>query len=118
MRSPCSGTLWLAGLVTLLAGCGTGNWEISVENQSAAPVSVTVEMGAGNRSATIKDLAAGPPQVLIAEPTKMHLQSVTVIRQDGGEETKQILKPLLELQPGQRYAIVIDKDGKAAAAVR
>ena len=101
-------------LLSVLSGCGPNNWEISVENKSTTPVTVTVGMGTGNRTAAIKDLAKGPPQVLIAEPNAQHVQSVTVVQ--GSDE--QILKPLVELKPGQHFAIVIGEDGKATAGVK
>jgi hypothetical protein len=105
---------YVALLLAAIAGCGPSNWEISVENKSATPVTVTVGMGTGNRTAGIKDLVKGPPQVLVAEPKPLHIQSVTIVQ--GADE--QILKPLVELQPGQHFAIIIGEDGKATAAVK
>ena len=71
-------------------------------------------MGTGNRTASVKDLAQGPAQVIISEPNAIHVQAVTVEQ----AETKQILKPLLELKPGQHYAIIVDAGGKATGTVK
>ena len=101
-------------LLALAVGCGPSNWQISAENKSPNPVGVLVEMGTGNRTAEIPALSPGPPQVLIAEPNAIRIQAVTVTQ----GETRQVLKPLIDLQPGQHFAIVIGADGTATAGVK
>ena len=112
------GWLWIVLFATPLtaavAGCGASKWQISAENKSPKPVSVVVEMGTGPRTAAIGTLQPGPPQVMIAEPNPVRIRAVTVT--EG--ETKQILKPLVDLEPGQHFAIVIAADGTATAGVK
>jgi hypothetical protein len=97
-----------------LSGCGPANWRISAENKSPNPVGVLVEMGTGNSTAEIATLSPGKPQVMIAGASSVRVQAVTITQ----GETKQILKPLIDLKPGQHFAIVIAADGTATAGVK
>ncbi len=94
-------------------GCGSKEWEITVENKSAAACAIAVKLGLdGSSSASVDSLSAGETVTLIGGSGSTVIYSVTL--KAGGNETS--LSPSLALSAGQRYQIVIDAQGNLQAS--